>query len=691
MGTAMSWENLKRIRKLRTQNRVCFFLGLKSKSIQLIAIGCTLGWANIAGAQAMPPPPPDTGALGIQNTPQTAQQSQSNNPEANPAAESLDSGVAPALPAGQERQPPSPTITLHTTVRRVAVDVVVTDNKGRPVRGLTRSDFRVYEDGVPQTVLTMDAHDLTGGPGNSTLADTLKLPPNTFSNLVRAPEGSPVVVILYDMLNTPVDAMPYAHQAIVKFIKAQRQGSRIAIFVLGSRLRMLQGFTDDETRLLNVLNSKTAHTQQSSLLLTADSSNVSPTDPNAAADPTTALADALSSLTSLETSETVLMQQERLEATEDAFAEIARFVSTLPGRKNLIWMSGSFPSNALPNTDPTAQGTNNEFGNTYQMEEKVKKTNDLLNAAHVSVYPVDVRGLQVNPTFSAGSIKGPGNRPSIVGNANEAAEHGTMDTIAESTGGRAFYNTNGLQQAMQTALNEGSTYYTLTYKPTNDKYDGTQRKIKVELLKSGYQLSYRRSYFADDLTHPTETPQSAVAQADLLVDADMQHGSPISSELFFEAGVYPIGGVMQATPKEMEQLSQFMATKTKAKKEQLGSSAPQVQHYQIDYAILGRQLDMSETSAGKYMTDMIFAVAAYSADSLIVNGLEVSVKNQIPTAQYQKIRTQGYHAKLDFVVPVEASSLRVAVRDGIGNKIGSIEIPLPVASQPAQTTMPATK
>jgi VWFA-related protein len=596
------------------------------------------------------------------------------------------SGQVAAAPA------PPPAFTLHTSVRRVSVDVVVTDAKGHPAKGLTREDFSVSEDGVPQTIRTFDAHILTGPTGPS-LADTIHLPPNTFANLVRAPEGAPVVIILYDVLNTPPDAMPYAHQAMVKFLKAQKQGSRIAIFVLGSKLRMLQGFTDDETRLLQAVNSKSARTQQSSLLLSSDAAaNETAIDPNAAPDPSASLST-LSSLTSLETSENVLMQQERLEATEDAFAEIARFVSTLPGRKNLIWLSGSFPSNALPNSDPAAQGTSNEFGNAYQMEDTIKETNDLLNLNHVSVYPVDVRGLQVNPGFSAANLKGPGNRPSISNSPNEAAEHGTMDTIAESTGGRAFYNTNGLQQAMQTALEEGSIYYTLTYAPTNAKDDGTMRKIKVQLRQPGYELAYRRSYFADDPLHPAADAEAAAvaanapaAERNILLDAGMQHGAPISSELFFETGVNPLGSVVPATEMEMEQLAKFM----KSKKKDAAAPAPlNVQHYRIDYAILGRQLEMPETAAGKYKTAMLFALAAFSPDGLIVNGTEVSVKNEIPEAQYQKIRTQGYHAKLDFVAPVEATAMRIAVRDDLGNKIGSIEIPLPVAALAAMPTSTA--
>jgi hypothetical protein len=45
-------------------------------------------------------------------------------------------------------------MVIKENVRRVIVDVVVTDGSGRPVRGLTRDDFSVAEDGKPQRVLS---------------------------------------------------------------------------------------------------------------------------------------------------------------------------------------------------------------------------------------------------------------------------------------------------------------------------------------------------------------------------------------------------------------------------------------------------------------------------------------------------------------------------------------------------------
>jgi VWFA-related protein len=583
-------------------------------------------------------------------------------------------------------QPQSaPTMTIQANVRRVVVDVVVTDAKGHPVKGLSRDDFQLFEDGAAQRTRSFDVHEMSP-VAESTLPDRIALPPNTFVNLVRAPKDAPVTVILYDVLNTPATALPYAHEAMVKFIKSQKGGSRFAIFVLGSQLQMLQGFTDDETRLMAALNSKKARTQQSSLLMTDTTSEDAAAAAAADAVDQTAVPSEIANLNSLEAAETTMMQQQRLEMTVNAFAQIARFVSALPGRKNVLWMSGSFPTAVLPDSAAAAAGTPNEFGNAYSLGDDIKQMNDLLNQYHISIYPVDVRGLQVDPMFSAAGRRPPPSNTASSFGAKQDAEHATMDDIADSTGGQAFYNTNGLTQAMQSAQEQGSSYYTLTYSPTNAKADGTLRKINVKLKEAGYQMAYRRSYFADDANQPVIHPGAAVAgQAhtagvSTLLDAEMKHGAPISSELVFEASVNPLGGVVLANSEEEKQLTQFMAD-PKGKR----ASAPsplRVQHYRIDYVVLGRQLDMPEAGGGKYHSDMSFAVAAFTPDSLVVNGTEVAVKNDIPSTQYQKILSDGYHANLTFVVPVDATSLRMAVRDDVGNRMGSIEIPLPVAPLP---------
>ena len=107
------------------------------------------------------------------------------------AQTTVESNV-PGAGFGQS-QPALP--TLHVYSRETIVDVLVTDDKGQPVRGLSRSDFTVEEDGHPQPISSFYEYDKTSPPA---LARTL--PPSTYTNSTALPANGPVQVILFDLL-----------------------------------------------------------------------------------------------------------------------------------------------------------------------------------------------------------------------------------------------------------------------------------------------------------------------------------------------------------------------------------------------------------------------------------------------------------------------------------------------------------
>jgi VWFA-related protein len=579
-----------------------------------------------------------------------------------------------------DRKPARPDYQLTVNVGRMVLDVVVTDGQGNPVRGLKQRDFSVIENGVVQPIRFFDVH--TGGGGSTQQALDLHLPPGTFSNLTLAPTDKPVIILLYDMLNTPQTALPAAHRALVNFIKSQKGSTNIAIFALTDRLHMLQGFTDDETRLMDAVDSKSIKSSVSQLrisdtgndaatLLSADpaATALAQQAPVSAGDIAVGADAVLAQLSNAEAQESAFLLTQRLKMTVAAFSDIARFVSALPGRKNLIWMSGSFPSQIFPYSAQTT-GAQTEFNDSVYLDADVRLAEHALKQSRMAVYPVDVRGLQTDSQFSAATLYSPPLTQASFGVQN-GAEHATMDAVADSTGGRAFYNTNGLELAMDTAIHEGSEYYTLTYAPTKTKADGSERKIKV-VVNGPYHLSYRRRYLADNAGHP-DPPRL------LALDMNMQHGAPNSSELFFEAKLNPVGTLMPPSQGEVETLKEFIDTNAKGQRAKTASAPKKVQHYDVNFVIIGKLLNMPKVADGEYSTDVRFGLAAYAEDGELLNGTEVVIKNTIPMAQYQKIESDGYHASMVFAVPEGAVSLRLAVNDQIGKRIGTMEIPLSMA------------
>jgi hypothetical protein len=86
----------------------------------------------------------------------------------------------------------------------------------------------------------------------------------------------------------------------------------------------------------------------------------------------------------------------------DAFTQLARYLAAIPGRKSLIWLSGSFPLGIFPGVDLRNPGSE---ANGYS--DQVKQAVNLLAESHIALYPVDVRGLSAysiqTPSFSNGT------------------------------------------------------------------------------------------------------------------------------------------------------------------------------------------------------------------------------------------------------------------------------------------------
>jgi len=144
------------------------------------------------------------------------------------------------LPAGAQTpaEPADTGTVLHVETRRVIEDITVTDGKGQPIQGLKQSDFRIFEDGAEQQIVSFEEHQ----EAHPSVEALPALPVNTFSNLPDPKASGPLNVILYDLLSTAPEYQHYAHDQLVAFLKTRPPG-RYAIFVLGNRLVLLQGFT----------------------------------------------------------------------------------------------------------------------------------------------------------------------------------------------------------------------------------------------------------------------------------------------------------------------------------------------------------------------------------------------------------------------------------------------------------------
>jgi VWFA-related protein len=542
----------------------------------------------------------------------------------------------PANPDVQE--PETSGLVFHSTVRRVVVDVVVSDANGKPVSGLTASDFSIAEDGKAQRLRSFDLHDFDSVSASLPKAPAF-LPTNTFVNLPSGRERGPLYVLLLDLVNMEVDDQPAAREQLLKFALSKPLGTRFAVFVLSDGLYLVQGFTEDRNRLADAVDPKSSHAHLPRIFLYADNYRPAISTPR------------------------VLMG-------------IAKFLSSFPGHKNVIWISEAFPSATMPSADPGSEG--------LSISDEVKEATDALARGQIAVYPVDARGVAVTGA-SASNVEGVA-QASSENSADYAlnARHMTEQEIADATGGRAFYGTNDLASALADATETGGHYYTLTYSPSNANFNGKLRHIHVELARRGYHLAYRRSYYGNPGPSAPESiggfhlaselePFQLSQVADSLY-SNMQHGAPLAHQLLFRAHIHTLAPPAKATREQMASLADQPAFFRERRQNRPAKPLRpiQLQTYEIDYTVAARYPALE------------IAAAAFDADGKMLNGVVQRAAED--TVHASEMRRDGiYRLQQNFDVPMTAVSVRIAVRDVATDNVGALEVNLPLAPEGKST------
>ncbi|SNS95079.1 VWFA-related domain-containing protein [Granulicella rosea] len=561
--------------------------------------------------------------------------------------------------------------TLHSTAKLVVVDVVVTDRDHHPVHGLKQSDFTLLESKKPQQIKSFDEHSALTDAAAAKFEPMPKMPPGIFTNFEPAPVNSALNIVLLDTLNTPLKDQMFVRNQLLDYLKHAKPGTRVAIFGLTSKLVLLQGFTSDPDVLKTAIN-KTKSIRAS--LLLDDPANGATADSGDLSD--FGMAQISANVSTFESIEQSFMIQQRVEYTLDAMNNLARYLSNLPGRKNLIWFSGSFPLDILPDGEVGAAG-GDPFAAVLEMEDEYRETTNLLARSQVAVYPVDARGLMVAPMFDASTSGAKFARnPAAFGQANTAffnkttGEHATMQRMAQDTGGEAYINTNGLAQAVTKAIENGSNYYTLTYAPSDTKWNGDYRPIKVTLAQQGYNLSYRHGYYSDDPDAPpkkghTETAATATPTPPAVHTA-MMHGSPGSTQIIFKVRALPVSAENEP---EVAPGNQVNPDPKKA-------HGP-YRRYAVDYAADPRMITFEHTAEGKYHCSLQWVVYVYDPEGQLINISLRDTEANITAAQYNATMHGGVPFHQEVSVPAKGEYyLRIAVHDALDSHIGAVEIPV---------------
>jgi VWFA-related protein len=253
-----------------------------------------------------------------------------------------------AFPTLAQSPQPAPTApTIHVYSRETIVDVLVTDDKGQPVRGLTHSDFTVEEDGHPQPIRSFSEYDKTTPP-----PPPRTLPPNTYTNSTALPASGPVQIFLFDLLGTRPADMERAKKYIADYLRSMPVGTQVALFAFSPSkdLRLLQGFTTDGPAAAAVVDKL---------------------DVEWLRNPTYGTPIAIA-----------------------GFNQIAAYVAGIHGRKNLVWIVPGMPLMIDRDggyTVPT--GINPPGSPDMTVARRLKDLYDLFTLEQIAIYPLDPHGV----------------------------------------------------------------------------------------------------------------------------------------------------------------------------------------------------------------------------------------------------------------------------------------------------------
>jgi VWFA-related protein len=536
---------------------------------------------------------------------------------------------------------------LRTFSRLVTLEVVVKDSKGNHIKGLKAGDFKVFEQTPSRnkerreqkirSFHEVNIADLTAG--NAAVKPTQ---PGVYSNAVTMEKDPvPPTILLVDGLNTNVEFQAQVHAQMLQMLRQLPTDVPIAVFVLGNRLVMLQSFTTGP-RLLQAALQKASSTKGKG------GAGADPRDdPDSTGSAMAATAhvppEMVAAARGLDQGVYAASMDKRVEMTINALESIARNLAGYPGRKNLLWLSTSFPISLSP-LGRTSEGYRNYEG-------LLQELNGVLSDAKISVYSINVAGVQAPQFFTTGARppSGSGRRvASTVGReiTMQSSEQDTSQELAEGTGGQVCTGDNDLGDCIRKAVNDSSDYYEIAYYPDSPDWNGEYRKVTIDAEQRGARLAYREGYFA--------TPQGGG-------DAKNQ---AIELQSACEDGLNATSLAITARrlpPDSPEQLKFSLAVDASA-------------------------LTLAPTGDGGVQLNVAVGVCTFDKNGLPLKLMNYPMVAKLNAKQYGALAAAGKVSESIFVPGPRPAALRLLVLDVASGREGSIHIDADETSGlPAQT------
>jgi VWFA-related protein len=521
-----------------------------------------------------------------------------------------------AAGVAQERRP-----TFRSGRDLVSVDVVVRDRNGEIVRDLAAADFEIREDGRVQQVLGLSFQEITGTAGAP--AATVELlagieertvdPVITAAKPITAADvaGRRLLVLLFDLSSMQPEEVQRAVDSANTFVAEQMSSAdMIAVATVSSQLDVLTDFTGDRGIVAATL----------AQLSYAEGTATAPPDGS-----TAATDEAAAAATEVADEEASELETFNNDVRLRALRTLAEALAPIEQKKAILYFSAGMERS----------GQDNQVELRTAVNSAVR--------AHVSIYPVDTRGLQaIAPGGDARQASGRGQSLfSGRGVARQfsrlAASQDTLTSLAADTGGRAFTDTNDFGEAFDRVQRDLSAYYLLGYSSSNAAKDGRFRRIQVRVKRDGLRVEARAGYFAErDFAHTSRADRETQLQEQLF--------SPVSSTdvpVMVKGGFFRLAADRYYVPISVAVPGYAVPVKSETEK--------------ISLDLLGIVTDEQGRPLGRMRETLEFPPASGGT----LAGKQVLYQSGV-------------------TLPPGRFSVKVVVRENTDGRIGSFEIPLTV-------------
>lgn len=368
---------------------------------------------------------------------------------------------------------------IRISAELVQVDVLVLDKDNKPVKGLTREDFELYDNNHLEEITHFSLEESQAGEAGRAGALPKVIAP---SDLNR------VIAFVVDTLHISPENVYRARKMLEGFIDSKMApGDLVLIVPTAGGSGLYQQFTSDRRVLLAaagrlrpafILDADTparrSGTSQQVLELLPALAEGRAGVPQAAGQGGTGVTANIASL----------LEEADVQATLSALDTVTRAMGRYPGRKIGVFVSEGFRA--------------------FQTRMSLELSETIARAARANVvfYSIDPAGLEPLGVVAGDAVsditKGPLPTDPLspsgvaltsgrVDEANIAGERRSdyfesqdaLNALAVDTGGRFFRNSNDIKDGLTRMLQENSSYYLLGFQPDAGKWDGKFHKIRV--------------------------------------------------------------------------------------------------------------------------------------------------------------------------------------------------------------------